>query len=317
MKSRRISTAPLTEDIETFRRFNRLYTRFIGTLHEGLLNTAYTLPEARVLYELATRPAPKAKEIAETLDMDAGYLSRMLAKFAAASLLKRKTSSQDSRYAEITLTAKGKSAFQKLNTRSNAQARVLLQRLPNRERGELIRSMTAIENILSPTASSRQPYILRPHRIGDMGLVVSREGAVYAEEYGWDATFEALVAQIVADFITNFDPTRERCWIAEMNGESVGHVFLVKHPERPHIAKLRLLFVEPSARGSGLGQALVDECLQFARTAGYKKVILWTQSILKAAHRIYEKAGFHLAKEEPHHGFGKDLVGQTWELDFN
>jgi GNAT superfamily N-acetyltransferase len=175
--------------------------------------------------------------------------------------------------------------------------------------------MTAIESILAKTDQSQRPFILRPHRVGDMGWVVYSEGLGYAQQYGWDEKFEALVARIVAEFVTDFDPNRERCWIAEMDGRSVGHVFLVKHPSQPETARLRLLFVEPCARGMGLGDTLVKECLTFARTAGYRKVVLWTQSILIAAHRIYERAGFKLVKQGPHHSFGHDLVGQEWELE--
>jgi len=305
----------LTDDIVFFRRFNRMYTRLIGTLQEGLLNTEYSLAEARVLYELANRDSPKAKDVAEGLGMDPGYVSRLLAKFERDALLKRKVSAQDNRYAEIALTQRGKSAFRKLDALSDEQARTVLAHLPHGERTRLIRSMRAIEDILVKTDRNRPAYVLRPHRIGDMGWVVSREGAVYAEEYGWDATFEALVAQIVADFLTNFDPKRERCWIADVDGQSMGHIFLVRHPDLPEVAKLRLLFVEPSARGMGLAHTLVNECIRFARTAGYRRVVLWTQSILLAAHSIYKRAGFRLVQEEPHHIFGKDLVGQTWELE--
>jgi DNA-binding MarR family transcriptional regulator/GNAT superfamily N-acetyltransferase len=307
----------LTHDMAAFRRFNRMYTRFIGTLREGLLDSSYSLAEARVLYELANRETPKAKEIAEELGMDPGYLSRLLSKFEKDALLQRKTSGHDGRYADLSLTPRGTAAFAKLNALSDEQARGVLSALLPDERAQLVRSMRAIENILAkPDAErNRQPYVLRPHRPGDMGWVVSREGAVYAEEYGWDDTFEALVARVVADFLTNFDAKRERCWVAEVGGESAGHIFLVKHPEQSETAKLRLLFVEPSARGMGLGHTLVSECIQFARTASYRRIVLWTQSILLPALAIYQRAGFRLISEEPHHSFGKDLVGQTWELE--
>jgi DNA-binding MarR family transcriptional regulator/GNAT superfamily N-acetyltransferase len=300
-----------------FRRFNRMYTRFIGTLNEELLNSGYSLAEARVLYELANRTAPAAKEIAESLGMDPAYLSRMLAKFERDGLMKKKTSEQDGRYAELALTASGKSSFKKLNALSEQQAHTVLDALPPTARLELMRCMQTIEDILLSTGEKRPPYVLRPHRIGDMGWIVSREGVGYAEQFGWDESFEALVAGIVKDFLTNFDPARERCWIAEMDGQNVGHIFLVKHPDEPQTAKLRLLFVEPCARGMGLGDALVKECVRFARTAGYRRVVLWTQSMLTAAHRIYERAGFRLVKEEPHHSFGHDLIGQEWELELH
>jgi DNA-binding MarR family transcriptional regulator/GNAT superfamily N-acetyltransferase len=294
-----------------------MYTRYIGTLNEGLLNSEYSLAEARVLYELATRSAPKASEIAAGLGMDPGYLSRLLAKFDRDGLVQKKTSEQDGRYAELMLTARGRSVFKKLNALSDEQARTALQGLPPAARTELIHCMGSIESILMQVDRPRSPYVLRPHRVGDMGWIVHREGLGYAEQYGWDETFEALAANIVSEFVAHFEPSRERCWIAEIDGQNVGHVFLVKHPSQPHTAKLRLLFVEPSARGTGLGHALVNECVRFARTAGYRKIVLWTQSILIAAHRIYERAGFHLVKEEPHHSFGHGLIGQEWELELN
>jgi GNAT superfamily N-acetyltransferase len=229
-------------------------------------------------------------------------------------LLKRKASEQDGRYADLTLTRRGRSAFKKLNALSEEQGQTVLENLSPSARMQLVDCMRTMEGILTKTDRNRLPYILRPHRVGDMGWIVYREGLGYAEQYGWDETFEALVARIVDHFITNFDRSRERCWIAEIDGANVGHIFLVKHPEEPNTAKLRLLFVEPSARGMGLGDALVKECVRFARTAGYKKVVLWTQSILVGAHRIYERAGFRLVNEAPHRSFGKDLVGQTWEL---
>jgi DNA-binding MarR family transcriptional regulator/GNAT superfamily N-acetyltransferase len=314
MASPPIALPALSSEAANFRRFNRMYTRFIGTLNEGLLNSDYTLAEARVLYELATRIAPKASEIAEGLGVDPAYLSRMLGKFDREGLLDRKTSEQDGRYAELKLTTRGRSTFKKLNARSEEQAHTVLRDLSPTARTELIHCMRTIESILMKADGNRPACVLRPHRVGDMGWVVYRESVGYAEQYGWDQTFEALVASIVEGFVSNFDASRERCWMAEIDGQNVGHIFLVKHPTQSQTAKLRLLFVEPCARGVGLGDALVNECIAFARTAGYRKIVLWTQSILTAAHRIYERAGFRLVKEEPHHSFGHDLVGQEWEL---
>jgi DNA-binding MarR family transcriptional regulator/GNAT superfamily N-acetyltransferase len=317
MASSQKTSSEVSGDVAKFRHFNRAYTRYIGTLNEGLLNSDYSLAEARVLYELATRAAPKASEIAEGLGMDPGYLSRLLGKFERGGLLEKKTSEKDGRFAELMLTSRGRSVFKKLNALSEEQARNALQNLPPTARMELVDCLHTIEKILMKVDRSRAPYVLRPHRVGDMGWIVHREGLGYAEQYGWDETFEALAANIVSDFVTHFEPSRERCWIAEVDGHNVGHVFLVKHPNQPRTAKLRLLFVEPSARGMGLGDALVTECIRFARSAGYRKVVLWTQSILTAAHRIYQRGGFHLMKEEPHHSFGHDLVGQEWELDLS
>ena len=313
MTESRLST--IADDVQAFRHFNRMYTRLIGTLDEGLLSTEYNLAEARVIYELATRAEPRAKVIAQVLGMDQGYLSRILTKLENSGLVKRKVSKEDNRAADLFLTKAGKTAFGTLDARSEEQARSVIEGLLLSDRAQLIRSMRTIENILVKGDKKAPPYILRLHRPGDMGWVVHRQAILYAEEYGWDGTFEALVSRIVADFVTNFEPKRERCWIADIAGQAVGHIFLVKHPDHPNTAKLRLLLVEPSARGKGLGHALVNECIRFARVSGYQKITLWTQSILVAAHQIYERAGFRLVKEEPHHSFGKDLIGQTWELD--
>jgi DNA-binding MarR family transcriptional regulator/GNAT superfamily N-acetyltransferase len=293
-----------------------MYTRYIGTLNEGFLNSEFTLAEGRILYELANRTAPTATEIAEELGLDPGYLSRALRKFEQQRLLSRRASQKDGRSATLRLSPRGKAAFKKLNALSEEQGQSILAGLAPASRLELLRSMHSIETILT-NSRPRSPFVLRQHRVGDMGWVVYSEAVGYATQFGWDEAFEALVAKIVSDFITNLDPGRERCWIAEINGEHVGHIFLVKHPDEPQTAKLRLLFVEPGARGLGLGEALVTECLRFARTAGYKKVVLWTQSILIAAHRIYERAGFRLVKEQPHQSIGRDLIGQEWELEMN
>lgn len=309
--------AALAADAAAFRQFNRMYTRFLGTLTDSFLRTEYSLAEGRVLYELATHPGIQAKEICEALGMDAGYLSRILGKFQKTGLMTRNPSKADNRAANLQLTAKGRSAFRTLNTRAEKQALALLQNLPVAQRAQFIAAVRTIEGTVQCTHRQGPPFTLRTHRPGDMGAVVALEGAGYVEQFGWDDTFEALAARIVAEFIANFDPARERCWIAEIDGRHAGHIFLVRHPEQPGAAKLRLLYVDPSARGLGLGQALVAECIRFARSAGYRRITLWTQSILSAAHRIYQAAGFRLVREEPHHSFGKDLVGQTWELELN
>jgi DNA-binding MarR family transcriptional regulator/GNAT superfamily N-acetyltransferase len=309
------SNTSLNSHVGAFRRFNRMYTRFIGVLDEEFLNSGYSLAEGRVLYELATRHSSTAKEIAVALGMDPAYVSRILGRFEKNSLLKRVRSKKDARSAYLALTQKGKSRFEKLDALSEEQARCILKALAPNAQTNLIGSMDTVEHLLAPSTPEESRCVLRPHRPGEMGWVVYREGALYAQEYGFDETFEALAARIVADFLMEFDSKRERCWIAEVNGQNVGHIFLVKHPTESSTAKLRLLLVEPSARGLKLGSALVQECVNFASSVGYKKITLWTQSILAAARHIYQKAGFRLVEEKANRQFGKDLLSQTWELD--
>jgi DNA-binding MarR family transcriptional regulator/GNAT superfamily N-acetyltransferase len=315
LTSASVASSSLASHVASFRRFNRAYTRLIGVLDEEWQKGGYSLAEARVMYELVTQQTPTARDIAVALSMDPAYLSRILRGFEKGSLLKRVASKRDARSAYLRLTRKGKSKFAKLNALSEAQARGILTALPPTAQSELVRAISAIERLLMPSAQEQARCVLRPHRPGDMGWVVHREGALYAQEYGFDETFEALAARIVADFLTDFDSKRERCWIAEVNGQNVGHIFLVKHPTEPSTAKLRLLLVEPSARGLNLGSTLVQECVNFARSVGYKKITLWTQSILLAARHLYQKAGFRLVEEQGNRRFGKDLVSQTWELD--
>ncbi len=293
-----------------------MYTRFIGTLNEGLLDTRFSLTEARVLYEISAGKSLSAREIAETLSLDPGYLSRMLARFESEDLVFRKPSLQDARASTISLTRRGKSAFAQLNTRSEQQALAVLDQLPLAAKTELLASMRTIEHLLVAAGERERSVVLRPHRVGDMGWVVHSESVGYARQFGWNEELEALVSKIVYEFLSQYDPTRERCWIAEVDGVAVGHIFLVKHPTDPGAARLRLLYVEPAARGLRIGETLVRECLRFAQMAGYARVVLWTQSILTAAHKIYAKAGFRLVKETPHTSFGKHLTGQEWELVF-
>jgi DNA-binding MarR family transcriptional regulator/GNAT superfamily N-acetyltransferase len=302
----------LAQRVAAVRRFNRFYTQRIGVLEEGLLKSPFSLAEARVLYELAQRNKLTAAAIAKDLGLDAGYLSRILRGFRSRRLIAKETSRSDGRQSLLSLTERGAAAFAPLDARTREQIETMLGSLPIARQERLTAAMRDVEDLLGASPEQQAPFVLRPHRPGDMGWVIGRHGALYAEEYGWDATFEALVAEIAAHFVRNLDAKREHCWIAERDGENVGAVFLVKQSAR--VAKLRLLIVDPKARGLGIGGRLVEECIRFARRAGYGKITLWTQSVLAGARRIYVKAGFNLVKEEPHHSFGHDLVGEYWEL---
>ena len=316
------SSFPLPERVEAVRRFNRFYTRRIGVLHEGLLNSRYTLTESRLLWELAHRDDLTATELARELDLDPGYLSRLLRGFQERGLIKRERSTEDARHQHLNLSAAGRRAFAPLDARSRSDVGTLLETLSEQQQQELLAAIAGVERLLGGEASSAQrpPYLLRPHRAGDIGWVISRHGALYAREYAWTTRFEALVARIAADFVDQFDPQREACWIAERDGMNAGSVFLVQARDDESrallagTAQLRLLLVEPSARGLGIGERLVDECTRFARAVGYSKIVLWTQSNLAAARHIYRKAGYQLVHSEPHHSFGHDLIGENWEL---
>ena len=299
--------------IAIVRRFNRFYTKQIGLLGEGYLETPFSLTEARVLYELAHRQRPSATELARELALDAGYLSRILRGFERRRLLSRTRSKSDGRQSHLALTARGRAAFAPLDVRSRDDVGAMLTRLPPAEQQRLIDAMRTVETVLGARPEGKAAFVLRPHQPGDMGWVVHRHGALYAQEYGFDERFEALVAGVVAKFVERYDPRRERCWIAEKDGEVVGSVFLVRRSRS--VAQLRLLLVEPKARGLGIGERLVAECVRFARQAGYRKVTLWTNSVLRAARRLYQAAGFRRTHREPHQSFGKSLVGETWELN--
>jgi DNA-binding MarR family transcriptional regulator/N-acetylglutamate synthase-like GNAT family acetyltransferase len=298
--------------VDMVRRFNRFYTRQIGLLGKGYLDSPFTLAEVRVLYELAHRESPAASEVGKALGLDAGYLSRMLRAFRGRGYVARKASERDARRIHLSLTKKGRAAFDALEAKSEADVGAMIERLSQADQRRLTAAMDTIEELLGERAEPKTPYLLRTHESGDIGWVIHRHGVLYAEEYGWDERFEALVARIAAGFIETFDPKRERCWIAERDGARVGSVMLVKKSDR--VAKLRLLLVEPSARGLGIGGRLVEECVRFARQAGYRKITLWTQSLLHAARAIYHKNGFHLVKRERRESFGHQLVSETWEL---
>ncbi len=307
-----MGTHNLQTRIDAVRRFNRFFTRRIGVLREGLLHTPYSLTEARVLFEIANRERATASDFSRDLGLDPGYLSRTLSGLERRGLIEKAPSETDARRRILSLTPEGREAFSVLDARSREEIAELLGELSEREQRCLLEAMGTIESVLDRRLRFSEPFFVRTHEPGDMGWVVQRHGELYFREYGWDARFEALVARIVADFVEDYAPARERCWIAEMDGERVGCVFCVKGSEK--VAKLRLLLVEPGARGLGLGGRLVDECIRFARSRGYEKLTLWTNSVLDAARHIYEERGFRLVEEGEHHSFGKDLIGQNWEL---
>jgi DNA-binding MarR family transcriptional regulator/GNAT superfamily N-acetyltransferase len=300
------------EHIDAVRRFTRFYTRRIGVLQEGLLGSPFSLTEGRVIYEIAQRDGATASELGKELGLDPGYLSRILRGFEEKGLIARRASEKDGRQNLLSLTSSGREAFEAMNARSRHEVGAMLTGLAVSDQARLIAAMRVVERLLAPGAAPRRAYSLRAHRPGDMGWIIHRQAVLYHQEYGWDESFEALVAEICAAFVKNFDPKRERCWIAEIEGEIVGSVFLVKQSDE--VAKLRLLYVEPKARGLGLGRRLVRECIGFARDAGYARLTLWTNDILHAARRIYVDEGFRLVQEERHRSFGHDLVGQNWEL---
>jgi DNA-binding MarR family transcriptional regulator/GNAT superfamily N-acetyltransferase len=300
------------DDVAALRRFNRFYTQRIGVLREGWVSSPFSLTQARVLYELSRREQPTATELAKDLGLDAGYLSRILRDFEAAGLIRRQASESDGRRSLLSITERGRKRFAPIEARSNQETRGMIEPLGPGDRTRLVEAAQTIEQVLGPRSQPAPAVSLRPPRPGDMGWIVSRHAVLYAREYGWTDPFEGLCAQIVADFVNHFDAARERCWIAEAGGQNAGCVMLVKDTDA--VARLRLLLVEPSARGLGIGGRLVGECVQFARDAGYQRITLWTHSVLLAARHLYEQAGFRLTSSEPRRSWGQDVVSEIWEL---
>ncbi|MEA2394735.1 MAG: hypothetical protein QOJ82_2626 [Solirubrobacteraceae bacterium] len=306
-----MSGAAANDRIAAVRAFNRFYTTRIGALQEGFLRTPHSLSEARVLFELGQREVTDVAALRRALELDAGYLSRLLARLDAQGLVARERSKADARRQRVRLTDDGRDAFALLDRRSAEDIGAVLDTLGEEDRRRLVGAMDVVRTLLDAAPRS-DAYVLRPPRPGDLGWIVHRHGALYADEYGWDASFETLVARVVADYAADHDPTREGAWIAEVDGVPAGCVMCVAGDATT--ARLRLLLVEPSARGHGIGARLVEECLRFARRAGYAEVVLWTNDVLHGARRLYERAGFTLVAEERHHSFGHDLVGQDWSL---
>ncbi len=300
-------------EVEAVRRFNRFYTQKIGVLEEGLLASSFTLAQARVLFELGSREPVTAGELARDLGLDPGYLSRILQGFAGSRLIVRERSDDDARRSALSLTARGRKAFHAIDRRSRSTIGRMITPLPPFARERLLGAMQTVETTLSDEpASGDPPVVIRPYGIGDVGWAIERHARLYAEEYGWNAEFEALVATLFARFASQHDAGTEQFWIAELGGERVGCVLIVRNDSDPLAAQLRCLLVDPKGRGRGIGRRLVGECLAFAKSAGYERIVLWTNDILNAARRIYERAGFALIEEQPHRSFGQDLVGQIW-----
>ena len=295
---------------QTVRHFNRFYTRQIGLLHEHLHDSPFSLTEARILYELAHRTLLTNSDLCSELGLDPGYLSRVVAGFEKQGLIEKSRSPTDGRAVQLVMTAKGRKTYEPLNLASQREISAMLQTLSVPEQQLLVEAMHRIESLLGERTPS---YLLRDPRPGDMGWIVHRHDALYAQEYGLNLEFEALVAEIAAAYVREHDPAWERCWIAEKDGRVVGSVFVVRQDDTT--AKLRLLYVEPDARGLGIGRRLVQECLHFARLAGYRKMVLWTNSVLTGARRIYAQEGFQMIEKEAHHSFGKDLIAETWSRD--
>lgn len=306
-----METEVMAERVTALRRFNRFWTAKIGVLQAGLLDTPYSLTEARVIFELAQSDATDLADLRRRLELDAGYLSRILTRFRTDGVVDTRVSSEDGRRQVVSLTPTGREVFSDLDRRSASEVRSMLGGLSVEDQRRLVSAMSTIEDVFSSVPA--EPYVIRPLLPGDLGWVVQRHGVVYSEEYGWNQAFEALVARIVADYVDNHDPKRETAWIAEVDGEPVGCVFCVR--KDGDTAQLRILLVDPKGRGLGIGSRLVTECIRFARRVGYSKMMLWTNDVLTAARRIYEAAGFELISEGPHHSFGHDLVEQVWELD--
>jgi DNA-binding MarR family transcriptional regulator/GNAT superfamily N-acetyltransferase len=310
--------APRDRRIAAARRFNRFYTRQIGVLRKNFLDSPYSLGEARVIYEIASDASPTASDIGRALDLDAGYLSRVLRNFEKRGLVERKVSAKDARQSHLALSPRGRKAFTLLDDLSQRDIGTMLDKLSSEDQARLIAAMDTIETLLDDTRATHEPkhnrYKLRDPLPGDFGWVVKRHAELYAQEYKWKEPFEGVCAQIVADFVNKFDSKRERCWIAELDGENVGCIFVAKESEK--VARIRLLLVDPKARGLGLGARLTDEAVRFARESGYARMTLWTHSVLKAARHIYQKSGFKLMRSEKHKSWGQPVISEHWDLEF-